>query len=301
MSPHRLTLVAACATLLTMTAFAYGEVTSISVSFDDDGPIEGCDDIRIHFGDREHPRAMVREEEKLEGRTSTLRAALSAHGHVIVRGWDDDRTSILVCKAAGGRSESAAGEILAKISATFRGDTLSLSGPTDEEWVTYFVVRVPRRAALDLEATNGSIRVADLAGSVRARSVNGPVSVSDCTGEVDARVQNGPIDLRGGEGRATLRAENGPIAVTLSGNRWRGEALDARTQNGPVSLTIPAGYASGVEVETGSYGPFSCDADACREAAKTWDDSRRIRFGGSPVVVRLATVNGPVSIGAPKD
>jgi len=185
-----------------------------------------------------------------------------------------------------------------KISATLRGDTLSLSGPADEEWVIYFLVRVPRKTTLDLDATNGSIRVADVAGSLRARTVNGPVSLSNCSGDVDARAVNGPITLRGGEGHATLRAENGPITVTLTGSRWRGEALDARTQNGPVSLSLPAGYSSGVEVETSGYSPVTCNADACKEAAKTWEeDSRRITFGASPVVVHLSTENGPVSIG----
>ena len=302
MRPHRLALAAACATFVAFTTAAHAKTTSVSVSIDDDKTPETCDDIKIWFGNKYLPRPMVREEETLEGTGSTFRAALSEHGHVIVRGWDQDRTSVVACKAAGGTSEGAAREILQKTSVTFRDGTLSLTGPSDMEWVTYFLVRVPRRATLDLSATNGSIRVDDVAGSVRARTVNGPVSLTGCTGDVDARAENGPIALRGDAGKATLHAENGPIEVTLTGNRWRGESLEASTQNGPLSLKLPAAYASGVEVRASGYGPVSCEAEACRQASKTWDEgSHRITFGASPVAVRLTTVNGPIAIGAPED
>lgn len=298
MNLRRLALAAGCVTVLASTA--HGSTRSVSVSIDDDRPVDSCDDIRIRFGDGDRPRPMVREEERLEGTASSLRADLSSQGHIRVSGWDQARTSILVCKAAGGRSDAAARAVLDGISATLRGDTLSLAGPSDTEWAVYFLVRVPTRATVDLEAENGSIAVADLAGTVHVRTTNGPVSLRDCTGDVDARAQNGPISLQGNEGHATLRAENGPIQVTLTGSRWRGEALDARTQNGPLSLTIPSGYSSGVEVETAGYSPVSCKAEACRTAGKTWDDdSRRITLGGSPTLVRLSTVNGPVAIGGP--
>jgi hypothetical protein len=42
----------------------------------------------------------------------------------------------------------------------------------------------------------------------------------------------------------------------------------------------------------------SCRSEACREARRTWDDeeSRKIELGSGATVVRLSTVNGPVSV-----
>jgi DUF4097 and DUF4098 domain-containing protein YvlB len=106
----------------------------------------------------------------------------------------------------------------------------------------------------------------------------------------------------GRNGRARIRGDvdidtqNGPISVKLSGNRWDGK-LEAHARNGPLSLSLPEGYASAVTVESSGRSPFQCRAKACGEARKNWDeDSRRIEFGSSAPVVRLSTVNGPVSI-----
>jgi hypothetical protein len=42
---------------------------------------------------------------------------------------------------------------------------------------------------------------------------------------------------------------------------------------------------------------MNCKASICDNARKTWDDNhRRIEFGSSPAMIRLSTVNGPVSI-----
>jgi len=50
-------------------------------------------------------------------------------------------------------------------------------------------------------------------------------------------------------------------------------------------------------VESTNYAPVSCKASICDNARKTWDDEhRRIEFGSSPAMIRLSTVNGPVSV-----
>jgi len=50
-------------------------------------------------------------------------------------------------------------------------------------------------------------------------------------------------------------------------------------------------------VESRNYSPMSCHASICDNARKTWDDNnRRIEYGGSPAMIRLSTVNGPVSV-----
>ena len=41
---------------------------------------------------------------------------------------------------------------------------------------------------------------------------------------------------------------------------------------------------------------WGCRAAACRSGNRDWDDrTRSLRLGSDPVVVRLSTVNGPVT------
>ena len=106
------------------------------------------------------------------------------------------------------------------------------------------------------------------------------------------------VKITFGSGNLYLRAQNGPISVELTGTQWQG-SLDVHGTNGPLELDLPEGYRSGVRVESRGYSPFSCSAAACAAARKDWDDrNRSVQFGSAPPVVRLSTVNGPVSIGS---
>src|SRR6266849_6156021 len=152
-------------------------------------------------------------------------------------------------------------EDLSQIRTRVSGNEVTADGPGGGEWTVFFIVRAPRGASLDL------------------------------------RTYNGPISLDGGSGTMKLNAENGPVSVRLRGTTWDG-SIEAHTQNGPASLRIPAGFRSGVVVESDGHGPVSCRAAACREARRTWDDedNRKIELGSGPTVVRMSTVNGPVSV-----
>jgi hypothetical protein len=60
---------------------------------------------------------------------------------------------------------------------------------------------------------------------------------------------------------------------------------------------VPKGYLSSFVVESRNYAPVSCQASICDNARKTWDDeNRRIEYGSAPAMIRLSTVNGPVSV-----
>jgi DUF4097 and DUF4098 domain-containing protein YvlB len=134
-----------------------------------------------------------------------------------------------------------------------------------------------------------------MSGKVEVQNTNGPVSIKDSSGEISADITNGPISYAGGSGDVKLRAENGPIAVKLAGTSWNGKGLDAESTNGPLALKMPNNYMSGVLVQTRGYSPFHCSG--CETARKDFDDnSKSVQFGTGPTVVRLSTVNGPVSI-----
>ncbi len=180
---------------------------------------------------------------------------------------------------------------------SLRGNELTASGPADRRSVIYFLVRAPRGADLNLEASNGEIAVHNVSGTIVANTTNGPISIKQSSGTITADAQNGPINLAGGAGTVKLRARNGPIGVKLSGSAWDG-SIDAHTENGPISLKLPRDYRSGVVVESDGHSPFSCRAEACRQALRTWDDddARRVELGSGATVVRMSTHNGPVSV-----
>jgi hypothetical protein len=134
-------------------------------------------------------------------------------------------------------------------------------------------------------------------GNLKVRAENGPITVTDCTGELDLNSHNGPVTLEGNSGKQSVHTENGPVTLSLSGNSWSGPGIEASATNGPVTLRIPSGFKSGVLLESDGHGPFQCHSSVCSEGRKTWDDDhKRIEFGSGPTLVRVSTVNGPVSV-----
>lgn len=256
--------------------------------------VSDCDDYDITFDYREPLRG--EEERTLPVSAAPLRVEAPENGGVGVSGWDRNEYSIKVCKAAIASGGASAEEKLRQIRLVISGGHVTVTGPSGGDWVAHLIVRAPAGAGIDLSTTNGPIDVRHVSGKIHARSENGPIAIRDISGDVRAETQNGPIDFRGNRGMLRLRAENGPISVELTGNRWEGGELDASTQNGPVSLSVPANYQSGVRVDASENSPVSCRASQCRQAARTWEHPSRIEFGGATAVVRLSTVNGPVSI-----
>jgi DUF4097 and DUF4098 domain-containing protein YvlB len=197
-----------------------------------------------------------------------------------------------VCKAA---SPGAGASSLELVRASLSGGTLTATGPGSDGWVVYFIIDAPTRADLDLQVTNGPMRVAHVTGTTTARSQNGPLKLVDVAGRVSARTENGPIAYEGGSGTVDLQAQNGPLSVRLAGSRWADGALTARAQNGPVKLQVPRGFASGVRVNSSQHSPWRCQG--CDGGRRTWNDSSRsAEFGSGPVAVTLSTVNGPVAV-----
>jgi len=254
-----------------------------------------CSDLRIHFG---HGEAIIRSEERSITKTEapTLRVHAEPNGGIQIEGWEKDTYSVTLCKAAEAGSDAES--ILSGIHLTFQNGELGVSGPgSRNRWSAHLLIRAPKAVSLDLQVHNGPLSLSSVDGNLRVRADNGPVTISNCTGELDLSSHNGPVTLEGNSGRQNVHSENGPMTVTLRGESWSGPGLEAHATNGPVNLQIPSGYKSGVVLESDGPGPFRCSAHVCSEGRKTWDDDRkRIEFGSGPTVVRVSTVNGPVSV-----
>ncbi|OLD83045.1 MAG: hypothetical protein AUF67_02100 [Acidobacteria bacterium 13_1_20CM_58_21] len=278
------------------TARANRHHHSVNISGGHRQPATDCSDLRIRFDDRD---AMVRSEERTL--TKYEAAVLEVHPHrnggVQVAGWDKETYAVTACKAASGSGEEAE-EILSQIKMSIENGKVSTSGPGDDEkWTVYLLIRAPKSASIDMDTMNGPISLYDVDGKLTARAKNGPISLKNFSGDAEITAVNGPISLDGGRGSVRIHTENGPISVELQGKTWSGEGLSADAKNGPVTLMVPSGYQSSFVVESTNYAPVSCKASICDNARKTWDDEhRRIEYGNAPAMIRLSTVNGPVTV-----
>jgi len=269
---------------------------SVSISDGHKQPMTDCSDLRIRFDERD---AVVRSEERMltKAEAPTLEIRPHTNGGVQIVGWEKDTYSVTACKAASG-SGADAEKTLSQITMSIDKGKVSTQGPGyDDDWTVYLLIRAPKSAVLDLETKNGPISLYDVDGKLTARAQNGPISLKNFSGEADITAVNGPINLEGSNGNVRVHTENGPISVALTGKSWSGTGLTADAKNGPLTLMVPRDYQSSFVVESRNYSPVSCKASICDTARKTWDDeNRRIEFGNAPAMIRLSTVNGPVSV-----
>jgi hypothetical protein len=259
------------------------------------GPVTDCSNVRLTVDDLEVARS-DQEQSIPSSAISSLHVESVERGGVSVIGWDRGDYSIQACMAAAGETTTEAQQILTRITVSVHDGRVGVDGPSGEDWMAFLIIHAPRGAVIELESKNGPIGVSGFSGTIRARSLNGPISLSDVDGVVQADVVNGPVNVRGNRGDYKLNIENGPLNVRLTGNRWESGELEGHTQNGPINLNLPEGYQSSVRVDASRHSPVTCRAVQCKEAARTWDAPNRIAFGTSNPVVRLSTVNGPVSI-----
>jgi DUF4097 and DUF4098 domain-containing protein YvlB len=268
---------------------------SMSIFGGEHGPVADCAGLHIHLNER---AAEMRSEERTITRPDgPLRVESEVNGGVQVQGWDKDTYSVTMCQAVDA-SRNKAEQIFSQIKLSVENGRVSVSGPSDHDhWTVFLLVRAPKSANLELRANNGPLSVYNLGGKLVVRAVNGPISLQGFSGDADISAVNGPIDLTGNSGKLRLHTENGPISVSLSGDSWKGSGLQADAQNGPLTLRVPKNYQSSLLVESDGHSPMNCQASFCSDAHKTWDeDRRRIEFGNSPAIIHLSTVNGPISV-----
>jgi len=269
---------------------------SMSMNGGDREPASDCADLHVRF---DHRDAATQTEERTlsKAEAPTLRVRPHANGGAQVQGWDKDTYSVTACKFAADY-DGRAQRVLSQITLSAKNGEVSTNGPNDEEdWTVYLLIRAPKASVIDLETNNGPLSLYSVDGKVTARATNGPITLRDFTGDADVRAANGPISISGSSGNVRIHTENGPISINLKGTTWNGTGLTADAQNGPLTLSVPSDYKSSFSVESRNYSPMSCHASICDNARKTWDDNnRRIEYGSSPAMIKLSTVNGPVSI-----
>jgi hypothetical protein len=267
----------------------------IKIVASSDAPAATCSDLHMEFDGRE---GVMQSEEKTitKAEAPNLKVQADSNGGVQVAGWDKDSYSVTLCKAAkpGGDAES----VLGQIKLAFSNGELGVSGPNSHhEWSAHLLIKAPRGAAMDLNVHNGPMGLYQVEGNLKVHAVNGPITVRGCKGELNLTGENGPVSLEENSGKLNVKTQNGPITIDLDGTNWNGAGMEAHATNGPVTLRVPAGYQSGVILESDGNGPFSCRASVCDQGRKTWDEEhKRVEFGAGPTLVHVSTENGPVTV-----
>jgi len=286
-------------TALSLTIEAQNRRRSASVNVEGDRSVTSCGDLRVTF-DRE---PAITEDTKMTlspAEVSTLQAQTSNSG-IYVTGWDHTEYSVMTCKAAP--NDANVSETFREITTTNTNGRITVDGPAarDREWMANLIILVPRISSLNLQTANGPIQLRDLAGTIKLSAANGPISLRNVGGSVQATTANGPISVSESSGDHRLTATNGPIHISLSGSQWDGPGLEASTQNGPLSIAIPDSYGSSIRIQGSEHSPVTCKSPVCSQASRSLTTPSIIQIGSGNPVVRLSTVNGPLSIQSPKN
>jgi hypothetical protein len=283
-----------------LMALALAPVTAPSTDQSGRVNLEAADCSRINqmYGDYEVARA---EQHTSVPVGAPLELRPDANGGVKIERGSGSAYQITACIAAGGRTAAEAQIAVDAVRLVTEGNRVRVTGGPDSStrvrsWSVQLIVLAPDGASIEAETSNGPIGVSGANGTFALRASNGPISLNEVTGDVKARASNGPISVRGSRGEFDVETSNGPISVELGGTRWDGH-LTARAANGPLTLTVPSNFQSGVEVSSSYQSPWNCRAAACNQGNRDWDErSRSLKLGSDPVVVKLSTVHGPVTI-----
>lgn len=254
-----------------------------------------CSRVRMTFGEEVVARAVGYATVPLS--SAVLDIQPDGNGGIQIERGAGRNYAITACIGAGGATAAEARQFADAIRLAVDGGRVRVEGPAAAgNWSVHLIVEAPDNARIRVESSNGPIGITGVSGDITARSSNGPLRIEDVSGTVNARALNGPLGIVGSRGNFDVQTDNGPMSVSLTGTRWDGR-LDARANNGPLEVTVRDDYRSGVEIRSSGHSPWRCNVDACRSASREGNDSgRTLQLGNDPVVVRISTSNGPVSV-----
>jgi hypothetical protein len=231
-----------------------------------------------HWDDDRYRHCEVREARLPAG---PLTVDAGRNGGVRVEGWDGGDILVRAIVQASAGNEADAKQLASGVEIQAGGGHVSARGPERsggrDWWSVSYRISVPRRTDLQLNASNGGISIAGVAGTIRFDTTNGGVRLADLAGSV------------------TGRTRNGGLRVALGGSQWDGEGLDVETSNGGVTLAIPEQYNAQLETRTVNGGfRFDYPLTLTGELTPRRGISTTLGAGGAPVRVR--TTNGGLRI-----
>jgi DUF4097 and DUF4098 domain-containing protein YvlB len=156
-----------------------------------------------------------------------------------------------------------------------------------------YYLQVPAQTALDLESTNGGIRVRGTRDVLKAATTNGSIELTGVKGAIETESTNGGIEVRDAAGSLDASTTNGGIYIELTKLDPDGK-VSAETTNGSVEVYLPASVRADLKAET-TNGKVSVGIPVTSTGTMT---SKTVRgtMGGGGTDISLATTNGNIDV-----
>jgi len=223
-------------------------------------------------------RAQVHDQEQneidLEG-IEQLRVTAGAEGGVSVRGWNKPHARLIVCRYAVAHDRARALRLLQSLDVSYGNGEIAAFGPPNDEtqaWWVNMILYVPKRANVDVRATNGGVAIRNMSGTVTASSSSGGVSVAQSSGR--------------------YRITTGSGGITL--DRVTGD-IDAVSREGAIALKVLPAEMTTIVAKTAESGHIACTVKGCEDG--TWGANRQLlRIGGGNPQIRLTTTGAAITI-----
>lgn len=202
----------------------------------------------------------------------------TGNGAIVIEGGSRRDLRIRARIVATGRSKSDAQALAAHVALQTTGGKLRADGPPSMDhaswWVSYYV-EGPKQLNVMADASNGSVAMTGINGTIHAETNNGSVRLVDVSGDV------------------TARTSNGSVQIDLNGNTWSGSGLTATTSNGSLKVNMPRDYNAHL-VATTNNGSMRVDRPMTIQGRIGRDIDTNLGRGGP--TLKFRTSNGSLQI-----
>ena len=233
------------------------------------------------------------------------------NGRLTVEGWSRPEVRVQITRSARAGDDAKAEELLKQLKADVevrrgrieivsqfpkRNESIGLwdiLGRKVASLQIHYYVQVPRETDLNLETSNGEVRVRGVRGSLQATTTNGDVHVAQAEGRLKLATTNGEIQLSDVSGTASARTTNGSVVAELRTVAPGGE-VELSTTNGNVEVFLPFDIKATLDAQT-TNGRVSVAFPVTMEGAMS---SKLVRgtINGGGSALSFATTNGNVEV-----
>ncbi len=157
-------------------------------------------------------------------------------------------------------------------------------------------VRVPRELLAEIHTGDGSIKLRDLSGSIRANTGDGSIEADNLDGGLDAHSGDGHLKISGRFDSLQLHTQDGSVELNVvKGSRLNGD-WRVQTGDGSVRMTLPKEMNANLELHTGD-GHIQMDLPLTVSGAVSEHGMQgKLNAGGALFLVR--TGDGSITVGA---
>ncbi len=233
------------------------------------------------------------------------------NGRITVEGWARPEVRVQITRSVRAGDDAKAEELLKQLKADVevREERIDIVSrfPKRQESIglwdilgrkvaslqIHYYIQVPRETDMNLETSNGEIRVRGVAGSLVASTTNGDVHIAQAEGRTDVSTTNGEIEIVGASGSARARTTNGSVVAELRAIGSK-DLVELSTTNGNVEAYFPNDLKAMLEAQT-TNGRVSVAFPITMQGVMT-SKSIRGTISGGGATVSLATTNGNVEV-----